>query len=249
MGNYNVPSKLLTTNNAKTIKGSKKGFTTHILYMSSFTDNSKGINLCPHASEGCAAACLVGSGAGGMYPNVKNGRRNKSEYFLADRQAFLMQLVKEITKIEVKHTKKGEKFAIRLNGTTDIRFEKFKIVNGKNIFELFPNVQFYDYTKNPKRMDLNIPNYHLTFSKSESNDDAVKTVLTNGGNVAIVFNELPTEYMGYKVINGDETDLRFLDGDNVIVGLKYKNMTGKGADNKIAFESGFAIRVNELELV
>lgn len=239
---FKVPANLLTTNNAKTIKGEKKGYTTYILYMSSFTDNSKGINLCPHASEGCAAACLVGSGMAGMYKNVRAGRRNKSEYFLVDRSAFLAQLVTEITNISKKHQKKGDKFAVRLNGTTDIRWEKFKIEDNKNIFELFPNVQFYDYTKNPKRMALNIPNYHLTFSKSETNDTAVETVLAGGGNVAIVFSELPETYMGYKVINGDESDLRFLDGDNVIVGLKYKKMTGKGANNELAFSSGFAIK-------
>ena len=248
MGNYNVPSKLLTTNNAKTIKGEKKNYTTYILYMNSYTQNSKGINLCSHASKGCASACLLNTGYGGFMSNVKDGRANKTEYYLADRVKFLQQLAKEITKAEIKHNKKNEKFAIRLNGTTDIRWEKFNIFNGKNIFELFPNIIFYDYTKNPKRMDLNIPNYHLTFSKSESNDEAVKTVLANGGNVAMVFDKLPTEYMGYKVINGDESDLRFLDGDNVIVGLKYKKLTD-GTDNNLAFETGFAIRVSELELV
>ena len=248
MGNYNVPSKLLTTNNAKTIKGKKVGYTTYILYMNSYTQNSKGINLCSHASKGCAAACLLNTGYGGFMSNVKDGRANKTEYYLADRVKFLQQLAKEITKAEIKHNKKNEKFAIRLNGTTDIRWEKFNIFNGKNIFELFPNITFYDYTKNPKRMDLNIPNYHLTFSKSESNDEAVKTVLANGGNAAIVFDELPTEYMGYKVINGDESDLRFLDDKNVIVGLKYKKLTD-GTDNNLAFETGFAIRVSELELV
>jgi hypothetical protein len=245
---YNVPSKLLTTNNAKTIKGKKVGYTTYILYMNSYTQNSKGINLCSHASKGCASACLLNTGYGGFMNNVKDGRANKTEYYLADRVKFLNQLAKEITKNEIKHNKKNEKFAVRLNGTTDIRWEKFNIFNGKNIFELFPNVIFYDYTKNPKRMDLNIPNYHLTFSKSESNDEAVKTVLANGGNVAMVFDELPAEYMGYKVVNGDESDLRFLDDDNVIVGLKYKKLTD-GTDNNLAFESGFAIRVNELELV
>ena len=248
MGNYNVPSKLLTTNNAKTIKGEKKNYTTYILYMNSYTQNSKGINLCSHASKGCASACLLNTGYGGFMSNVKDGRANKTEYYLADRVKFLQQLAKEITKAEIKHNKKNEKFAIRLNGTTDIRWEKFNIFNGKNIFELFPNITFYDYTKNPKRMDLNIANYHLTFSKSESNDEAVKTVLANGGNVAMVFDKLPTEYMGYKVINGDESDLRFLDGDNVIVGLKYKKLTD-GTDNNLAFETGFAIRVSELELV
>ena len=161
----------------------------------------------------------------------------------------MKQLVKEITKAEKLHDLiEGEKqykkngvdvlryknFAVRLNGTADIPFEKIKLDNGLNIFDTFPNVQFYDYTKNPKRFDRKqSSNYHLTFSRSEDNDTDVDNVLASGGNVAVVFgvknvNELPTTYKGYKVINGDETDLRFLDEDNVVVGLKYKLVTGKG---------------------
>ena len=246
---YYVPTKLLTTNNAKTIKGKKKlDITTYILYMNSYNQNSLGINLCSHASKGCADACLISSGYGGFRQNVKDGRWNKTEYYLKDRELFLKHIVKEITNAKIKHGKKNEMFAVRLNGTTDIRWEKFRFLNGKNIFEIFPDVQFYDYTKNPKRMELNIPNYDLTFSKSETNDEDVRKVLKSGNRVAIVFDEIPSTYMGYRVINGDETDLRFLDDKNVIVGLKYKKLTD-GTDNNLAFESGFAIRVNELELV
>lgn len=235
---------LLTTNNVKTIKGEKLGYKTYILYMSSYKDNSKGINLCSHASKGCASACLVGSGLGGLYTSVQQARRNKSEYFISNRSEFLMQLVSEIIKIVAK-SKDDFIPTIRLNGTTDIRWEKFKIFNNKNIFELFPEVQFYDYTKNHLRFNSELPkNYHLTFSRSETNNDKAMELLKRGFNVAIVFDKTPIDYKGFEVVNGDETDLRFLDGTNVIVGLKYKNMTGKGADNKEAFESGFAIRLN-----
>jgi hypothetical protein len=246
--NYKVPNNLLSTVNAKTVKGEKLGYTTYIMYLSPHTQNSKGINLCSHASKGCAKACLFGSGAA-RFETVQNGKRNKTEFYLADRKAFMEQLVKEITKAvklhgliegEKQYKKNGidvlryKNFAIRLNGTADIPFEKIKLDSGLNIFETFPEVQFYDYTKNPKRFEKELsPNYHLTFSRSEDNDSDVETVLANGGNVAIVFgikdiNKLPTEYKGYKVINGDETDLRFLDESNIVVGLKYKLVTGKG---------------------
>jgi hypothetical protein len=230
-------SQLLTKNNHKTIKGEKLGYITYILYMSPYTQNSKGINLCPHASEGCSKACLFKSGMGGMYQNVMNGRINKSEWFLSDRVSFMEALVLEIKKAIKRHS---ETVVFRLNGTSDIRWEKIKI-EGKTIFELFPDVQFYDYTKNPLRMEMNIPNYRLTFSRSETNHKTAMKLLSKGHNVAMVFKKVPTEYEGYKVINGDETDLRFLDDRGVIVGLKYKNQTGKGADNKIAFSTGFAI--------
>jgi hypothetical protein len=229
---YVKPTNLLSTENAKTVKGEKVGYTTYIMYLAPHTQNSKGINLCPHASEGCAKACLFGSGSA-RFEKTQQGKQNKTEYFLADRKAFLEQLVNEIAKIEKRHAKSKKKFAVRLNGTSDIRFEKLKI-NGKNIFDTFPNVQFYDYTKNPIRMFMDMPkNYHLTFSMSEDNKDICLDMLKAGKNVAMVFGikkskPLPNEYMGFKVINGDETDLRFLDDDNVIVGLKYKMIMTQG---------------------
>lgn len=126
--------------------------------------------------------------------------------------------------------------------------------------ELFPNITFYDYTKNHKRMYKYLKNelpsnYHLTFSRSEDNDKVCMDILSKGGNVAIVFgvknvNDFPSEYKGYKVINGDETDLRFLDEDNVIVGLKYKLVTGKGTkgQNKDNIENNdFLIDISKLE--
>lgn len=242
-------TKLLTTNNKKTMKGEKLGYLTYIMYMSPFTANSKGINVCPHASKGCAESCLVGSGFGGMYTSVMEGRRNKTEYFLADREKFLAQLDKEIG-LAIKRNNGKANVTIRLNGTSDIRFEKFKVRNGKSLFELYPEIQFYDYTKNHLRFDSVLPaNYHLTFSRSETNHDKAMDLLKRGFNVAMVFDELPPSYEGYKVINGDESDLRFTDAKNIIVGLKYKKMTGKGADNKKAFESGFAIKTDYKELL
>jgi hypothetical protein len=233
---------LLSTNNAKTIKGEGKGYITYILYMSSYTANSKGINLCSHASKGCAESCLVGSGFGGMYTGVMKGRMAKSDYFLNDRVEFLQQLKKEIARAVEKHKKDGAIVTIRLNGTTDIRFEKFRIFDGLNIFEIFPDVQFYDYTKNYIRFDSPLPaNYHLTFSRSETNHSKAMELLSKGINVAMVFDKLPDTYEGFKVINADLDDLRFLDPKGVICGLKYKKMTGKGVDNTKAFTSGFAI--------
>lgn len=237
--------KLLSVNNHKTIKGEKLGYKTYILYLSPFTQNSKGINLCPHASAGCSAACLFKSGFGGMYDAVKQGRINKTEWFLSNRSEFMLQLDKEIA-AAVKRHKGKDKVAFRLNGTSDIRWEKIIVRDNKNIFQLYPRVQFYDYTKNPKRFDIVLPkNYHLTFSRSESNHDIAMELLSKGVNVAMVFNKLPETYNGYKVIVGDETDLRFKDAKGVIVGLTYKFNTGKGGEvaNKVAFTSGFALTV------
>jgi len=232
---------LLSTNNFKTMKGESKGYLTYILYMSPFTANSKGINLCSHASKGCAESCLVGSGFGGMYTNVKQGRIDKTEYFLSSRIEFLNQLKSEIEKA-IKKVGDSAILTIRLNGTSDIVWEKFNIFNGKNIFEIFPDIQFYDYTKNYTRFDKVLPsNYHLTFSRSENNHVKAMEILKRGFNVAMVFNHVPATFEGYEVINADNDDLRFLDKKGVICGLKYKKMTGKGADNSLGIKSGFVI--------
>lgn len=192
--------------------------------MSPFTANSKGINVCSHASKGCADSCLVGSGFGGMYENVNKGRVAKTEYFLSSRVEFLHQVKAEIEKAIAKQKDKAI-VTFRLNGTSDLPYEKYKVFeNGtKNIFEMFPDVQFYDYTKNYLRFDKVLPsNYHLTFSRSETNEEKSLELLKRGFNVAMVFDKLPTEYQGFEVINADNDDLRFLDPKGVICGLKYK---------------------------
>ena len=215
--------------------------------MSPFTHNSKGINVCSHASKGCAESCLVSSGFGGMYTNVKLGRIKKTEYFLHDRVGFLFQLKAEIEKALITFKDKF-KLVVRLNGTSDLVFEKYRVFEGgKNIFEVFDNVTFYDYTKNWTRFEKVLPkNYSLTFSRSETNDIKAMELLKQGYNVAMVFSKLPTSYKGFEVINADESDLRFLDKKGVICGLKYKMLTGKGADNSLALKSGFVINTSTL---
>lgn len=248
---YDVPKNLLSVNNNKTIKGQKKGVRTYIMYLSPHKDNSKGVNLCPKASAGCAKACLFNSGAA-RFNRVQKGKRNKTEYFLSDMTGFMAQLDNEITKITAKEEKKGEfDVAIRLNGTTDFRFENLIVRDGKNIFELHPSIQFYDYTKIAKRFSIELPtNYHLTFSRSEINHKEVIEVLNNGGNVAVVFEEKPETYLGYPVIDGDESDLRFMDEKNVIVGLTYKRASVKGGKliNDDAIESGFVVTKEQVEM-
>jgi hypothetical protein len=244
---FRIPKKLLGTKNTKTVKGEKYGWKTYIMYLAPFTQNETGKNICSHASSGCVEACLFGAGRGGMYTSVEQARINKTNYLLADRPQFFAQLVKEIGKLVAKHEKNEEQVCVRLNGTSDLAWEKFKVQDGKTLMELFPSVQFYDYTKNHLRFERVLPtNYHLTFSRSENNEEHVENILAKGYSVAVVFDELPETYKGYKVINGDDSDLTFLQPNGVILGLKYKKMTGRGANNQKAFESGFALRKAEI---
>lgn len=229
MKNYSPVKNLLAkgTTNAKLSKGDKYGWDSFILYLAPYTQNSKGVNLCPNASAGCAAACLFTAGRG-RFSSVENARKNKTEYFLHDRQRFLDQLWKELTKIE----KKAGNKCVRLNGTSDIDFPKLFLTHGfGDLCASFPSIQFYDYTKSLYRVQKYSGSpYHLTFSRSETNDLEVAAALQMGVNVAIVFNQLPTTYKGVQVVNGDESDLRFLDPAGCIVGLKAKGKAKKGAN-------------------
>ena len=229
---YKQPKVLLTTQNAKTIKGEDLGYKTLICYMSPHKQNTFGRNLCPKATAGCMASCLFTAGRG-AFSNVKIGRLRKSEFFLSNKELFMEQLVTEIEKAV--RNKKDKNICVRLNGTTDVPFENIKVGGFDNIMSMFPNVQFYDYTKVFARLKKELPkNYHLTFSRAETESNHKETLLAlqMGFNVAVVFNvkdetELPSQYQGFKVINGDMHDLTFLHDKNTIIGLKAKGMAKK----------------------
>ena len=228
--------KLLTTANTKIRKGEKLGFQTFGIHLA--PANLSGFNVCKDASVGCAASCLNTAGMG-VFSNVQIARIEKTRLFFKDKALFLSRLFKEIT-AAIKSAKKKELTAtFRLNLTSDLPWEKIKL-HGVSILELFPEATFYDYTKSPERMTAFLAgempkNYHLTFSRSETNGAIAESILKSGGNVAMVFRKsLPAQYLGADVINGDETDLRFLDGAGKIVGLVEKGKAKKD-------ESGFVI--------
>jgi hypothetical protein len=142
--------------------------------------------------------------------------------------------VKEIKSAKKKADKEGLKLLVLPNGTSDIAWEKIRVGDYRNIFEMFPEVQFYDYSAVANRK---VPeNYHLTFSRKESNDADVRSAIRNGLNVAVVFDKLPETYMGLPVVSGDDTDIRVNDPKNVIIGLKAKGPAKKDI-------SGFVVRV------
>lgn len=218
------PKLLNIDNNYKTVKGQKYGYKTAILYLAPSTNS--GYNVCPMASEGCKQACLYTAGHG-RFDNVKQGRINKTRWYIQERESFLIQLKKEIKNHVINCEKKGFIPCVRLNGTSDISWENLGVI------QEFPSVQFYDYTKVYKRalqfVNGQLPrNYHITFSLNESNRQKAIDILKKGGNISAVFrHELPKEYQGYKVINGDESDLRFNDTPNSICGLIAKGEAKK----------------------
>ena len=225
--------KLLGIANTKTMKGEKLGFRTYIMHLAPST--LSGYQVCPMASPGCASACLNLSGMG-RFSNVQKARIAKTKLFFEDRGLFMFKLLKEIRAAIRSSQKAGLTPVFRLNGTSDIRWETISVfADGfwhNNIMDAFPSVQFYDYTKIPNRRDIPA-NYHLTFSRSEMNELEALQVLSSGTmNVAVVFDELPVKWAGVKVVDGTETDLRFLDDRAVVVGLK---ANGKAKKDQTGF--------------
>jgi hypothetical protein len=227
------PKRLLSVGtNVKTVKSDKASeYLTAIMYMAPAKQNTKGVTLCPRASKGCTEACLYTAGRG-KFTNVQAARIAKADWFVEDREGFLEQLHKEILRHSMNSRLLGKKPAIRLNGTSDILWERYVDTS------LYPEVQFYDYSKWTPEERNPLSNYDITYSRAEDTTDReVKRVLLRDRNVAVVFNAdmtLPTSFLGFKVIDGDKTDLRFLDVKGVIVGLLAKGDAKKD-------DSGFVI--------
>lgn len=211
--------------NAKTVKGQGRGYMTAILYLAPADES--GYEVCPMASKGCRKACLNKAGMG-AFSNVQAARIAKTKWYFEDRPAFMAQLVTEVRAFIRKAIKLGLIPVVRLNGTSDIPWERVPVEGQPNIMSLFPTVQFYDYTKRSNRRDLPA-NYHLTFSLAEDNDSRASAAARNGANIAVVFrnDKFPATYMGMPVVDGDADDLRFLDGRGVVVGLKAKGPAKK----------------------
>ena len=220
---------------AKTIKGEKFGYLTGILYLAPAHESGV-MNTCPMASDGCKAGCLFTAGRAAIFPAVIEARIRKTQELFQDRVKFTAQLTKDIEALIRKAARESLIPAVRINGTSDLPQLALELARA------FPTVQFYDYTKIPRPWTRVLPNYHLTFSLHESNLPAAMDALSHGINVAVVFDvrkgkQLPLLWNGYRVIDGDVSDLRFLDSKSlaqaglgsapVIVGLRAKGEAKK----------------------
>jgi hypothetical protein len=231
--------------NPKLKKGRAAGYATAVMHFA--PAHLGGFNVCPFATPGCTQSCLNTAGHGGIIKagqttnEIQLARLARKRLFFEDRATFNDLLVREVETHHRRSTKRGMVPAVRPNGTSDLPFERLRLNDGRTVLEHFPHIQFYDYTKNPKRALASargqLPaNYMLVFSRSETNEADCLEVLAAGGNVAVVFaGPLPETYLGYPVIDGDHDDLRFKDPRGVVVGLKAK---GRGKRDR----SGFVVR-------
>ena len=233
---FEPAAKLLSVSrDAKTVKGEKAGVLTGVLYLAPHT--LSGYQVCPNATEGCMMACLYTAGQG-VYSSVQKARLNRTRWFFEGRESFMAVLVADIQRLVRKAAKEKMIPAVRLNGTSDIAWEKIAVTVGgvkyRSLMEAFPNIQFYEYTKIlGRKTALALANYHLTFSLAESNDAFALKALEEGYNVAVVMRvkrkeAKPATWGGYPVVDGDEDDTRFRDpkGGHIVA------LTAKGRATK-----------------
>ena len=234
-------ASLINTGNYKTRKGEAVGYKTIGLHLA--PANLSGYNVCIKASAGCKAACLNTAGRGVM-SSVQSARIAKTRLFIEDQPQFMTRMHDDML-TAIKSARRANMIPVaRLNLTSDLSWESIGIWKDTGdkttLMSAFSDIQFYDYTACASRMlrwiNGEMPaNYHLTFSRKENTPDLlVDSIVKSGGNVAVVFDKLPTTWRGHKVVDGDENDLRFLDPVGVIVGLKAK---GKAKTD----DSGFVI--------
>ena len=257
--------ELLTVGNPKIAKGEKFGYLTAILHLA--PSDLSGHNVCPMAlpaiaatpfdgvRSSCSRACLNTAGRGGMAKGVARldldmiragssntiqaARIRRTRLYFDNRSEFMAMLARDIRRLERLAARFDLKPALRLNGTSDLPWERVATPEHASIMEAFPHIPFYDYTKIVARLYAPRPsNYHLTLSLFEHNHQDAARALRAGHNVAIVFRDKDTRarymadgwgYDQFPVIDGDETDLRFTDPRACVVGLYAKGNAKRDA--------------------
>lgn len=213
---------LFTVGNTKTLKSIEQGYFTLILHL------KPSLKLCPFSTEGCREACLNTAGRG-RFDNVQKARDRRTTMYEDNFTEFKRLAIYEIAITRAYCDYMGLKLCVRMNGTSDVIWEK----KFPELFTAYPDLQFYDYTKIPRRETP--ANYSLVFSRSETNEALALQEYYLGKSIAVVFDKTPDTWMGYPVFDGDNNDLRFLDPPHSIIGLKAK---GRAKYDK----SGFVVR-------
>ena len=263
-------NRIFSLGTPKAEKAQAYGWLNAIHYMA--PASLSGFNLCPWSTASCRALCLGWeSGQAGMVANdsdvnsVRASRIAKAKRFMKDRDAYMADVVVSIIRAQWTAGELFMQLCVRMNGATDIGWEGIKVKltdalakalrrmgafrvlallqeGPKTLMQLFPMVQFVDYTKSPKRAIAcasgKFPaNYSLCFSRTETNEADCIRVLDAGGTVAAVFATQAHEtWNGFPIIDGDTHDLRHLDPRGHVVGLSPKGRKAKKD------QSGFVIR-------
>lgn len=253
----------------KTLRGSK-GYQSFLIHLTPSAQS--GFVTCPLASLGCASSCLQTSGNIGALADKTGARLKKTWYLAKEMPHVISNMIDYISKLKKKVESEGDKLVIRLNGTSDLSWEDLADEKGRNLMSVFPDINFYDYTKIKNRIGKTPSNYHLTFSRSEKNDKEAVELLNQGYNVAVVFGPgkiasrenvtfpdkktplLPKVWNGFRVISGDKHDLRFLEqqpnkSKGIVIGLISKGAATFESYDSSAMQflgkSGFVVQPND----
>ena len=234
---------LLTVGNPKVAKGRAKGYAVAVLHLAPHTLGGR--NVCPAATPGCIASCLNLAGRGGLAPGaalthaevatgartnpIQAARMRRTALLWGDRPAFAAALLSDATRFAAWARANGWQPVLRLNGTSDLDFDA--VLPGVVAALRDLGVIRYDYTKVRNRMKRAAPDYSLTFSLAEGNDAQAADWLRAGGRAAAVLRvrkgqplpaTLTLDGQAFPVVDGDVDDLRFLDPEGVVVGLRAK---------------------------
>jgi hypothetical protein len=215
--------------NAKLAKNERESF---IMYLSPHTNNSKGINLCTGATEECILACLYDSGFASVFASVNEARQRRTEFYVTDKENFIIQLAKEINKFILNAD--GKEVLFRLNGTSDLDFlYLLKKYADFDFMKTPDNVFFYDYTKifgKIVKYGHCSDKYKQTFSFSGENKEQCIEALKLGNNIAMVYKgTMPTIWNGYEVVDGDVSDEEMFKYSGKVLALKLKGNKQKKA--------------------
>jgi hypothetical protein len=245
LGNINASSKMMRS------KEYSHQYT-YAIYLA--PAKTSGYNVCSHSTPECRMGCLNTSGRAGIEifsgaTMISGARIKKARLFHEHTEFFMQWLIAEIKMYQNKAKRDNFFFSVRLNATSDINWQNV-LVEGQNIFNIFNDVNFYDYSKSHLKFIDKPLNYHLTYSFTGRNEELSKDLLSKGFNVAVVFNvkhenELPIQFLGYQVINGDLTDYRISDAKGIIVGLKFKRIANRVNEAKV-LKSCFVVSPNDI---
>lgn len=244
-----------TKQSAKMMASFRHNVNTYCVYLAPY--NLSGRNVCP-MGEHCAPHCLNESGHNKIEKfssknTIEKSRIKKTNLFYDDRETFMKLLIYEIAKEQRYAISHGMDFAVRLNGTSDLSPVAYKY-NGMNILEIFPTIQFYDYTKVPNRFNLLsvYQNYDITFSFDGYNWDDCEYYLKRGGKVAVVFESkvFPTSFKGFPLVDAHDYDMRYLDPKGHVCWLPYHPTTKDYVSGKyVAPDTPFVIKADDPNII
>lgn len=245
-----MSGQLWTIGNPKTMKGAAQGYLTAVLHLAPHNLADPSRSVCPYATPACIAVCLNTAGRGGIIRKgestnvIQEARKRRTLEFFADRQGFAARLLDDARRVARKAKREGLKVAFRLNGTSDLDWQR---IAPDFVAQLAQLGSLYDYTKSWRKAARTGPgepiDYTLSYTGEGGNPAACKQELQRGGKVAVVFavkpsQPLPETFLGARVVDGDEHDLTFLRPPGIVIGLR-----AKGKARKASVESPFVVHL------